>query len=297
MASTDVFVCYGIFVSTRTFLSASLAYPKLVAPLQGLDLLLNRRRQGVLKSTSAAIEAAPDDVWESIRDALVRQELDEAERALGIEFRCPNCAATTDDTSTFAWSSLWGTDCTMCRHLWWNYEGFAADKMQDHASWFSTCSAAQTKLMAGSFRQAFMLARYGLAAPANRCFSRNRGDVSGDWLTEHPESGMLIAIPHASTAGQQDGGMRGGFASVDYGEPGHDRQRDAVADLSFHLPHDADERFCQFISDWQIDVVDLVDAPMHGPFPPSPPKRSFAAIPRAEARPRWRICVNSQLRP
>lgn len=161
---------------------------------------------------------------------------------------------------------------------------------------FSTCLAARSELMIGSVQQAFMLDRYGLAAPSAKCFSRNRGDTSGDWLTEHPDSGMLVAIPRAPTTGRKDSGIGGGFASIGYGEPGHEHRRDAVADLSLSLPPDADERFRQNLSNLQVDVIEMVDSLMQESYPRPLPKRSFTVIPRAEVRPRWRICVDTRVR-
>lgn len=288
--TTDVFVRYGVFVSTKSLLTTSLAYPKLVDPLRALALIRWRRRRGIFRSSSLAIEAVPEEVWELVHNALVKIEQDDAEYEFVMDLLCDDChSESVDYMPTKTWPDLWDTECHWCAERRWAYEGLSQEQTKSQASLEEVRIPVHSEANKSTPTQASMLTQYGLEQPSDKCYPASRADDSVPFLTESPDSGILVSIPPAGSPSRRDADVRSATATITFDEPGSDHRRDAVADVSLQLLDDADERFRRFILEMQLDVVDIVDVPSQDSSRLSPPKRVFVSVPWSEARPSSRF--------
>ncbi|GAA6034981.1 hypothetical protein JCM8097_002127 [Rhodosporidiobolus ruineniae] len=115
---------YGLPVRTMSLLFAAEAWPDLQPSFRFFHLVSLRLRRGTLSSTSSAVQSLPVEVWNLVKDELVRIEVDEKEgafvqRIAGGQSWCS--LATLGEKAR--WADLRGSacNCDVCHEACFNF--------------------------------------------------------------------------------------------------------------------------------------------------------------------------------
>lgn len=109
MTSITTFA-YGLTVQGTGLITASRAWPSLEPIFQFIDLVQLRKRRGTLRTRarSGCMERAPLEVWQEIRNYLVKMELEDTETAILGEFidSCPDDRCDCGMTGKMTWERI-----------------------------------------------------------------------------------------------------------------------------------------------------------------------------------------------
>ncbi|GAA5993863.1 hypothetical protein JCM5350_006820 [Sporobolomyces pararoseus] len=239
MCTAKATLVYGLTIQSSSLVFAANAWTRLSQTFNFLDLILLRRRTGNLISSNkegrGAVTKVPEEVWEEIKKYNVLDELAVSEDHFLRPLICNDsrCRFKPAPGAGVTWEKLVDIDEEECAYTWNLFEEFA---LANIATWTErTISDVQE-----------LLSSFGLALPTHQPIL-----TEDDWADRAALA--LISAPTILRSG--DSAVPLVEASCGQGAGGPDGH--SIAGVSFNLPPDIDRRFKEFISLFQLQVIDL----------------------------------------
>ncbi|GAA5829044.1 hypothetical protein JCM11251_004106 [Rhodosporidiobolus azoricus] len=230
---------YGLFVRTASLVSAVDTYHALKGPLAFFKLFSLRRRKNVLEFDpflTFALPCVPGEVWEMIRLQVIASEVEQAQEALLSDiFLGASHAEPYEPHDTFVerWNKAVEAACPAC--------GGGA-----FINWEFVFNEQRIK------RAGKLLRSYGLQLPSRLMLTPRNHNPDERWKRDNFHSASFVCLNQSRLYYNTAQRSIGGDAGFDDYQDG-----DALVDLSFDLPSDADRRFKRFLRDYQIEVVNV----------------------------------------
>lgn len=130
----EIYVVYGVFVTTRSLLVAIDAWPQISGPLEAIETIKRERRQRTGTTSTAAALAVPDEIWDMSMSAVRINAFYEAEQGILRLAICDDCQAAESAGHVWTWEGIhehsWET-CQVgegcCSDKYSEFPGFRAD--------------------------------------------------------------------------------------------------------------------------------------------------------------------------
>ncbi|POY76448.1 hypothetical protein BMF94_0649 [Rhodotorula taiwanensis] len=229
MAPTELFMCYGIFVTGRSLFVATIAWQQLAPVFRQIEAI---KRKRISPLATAAVYALPNEIWERIE-----RDLNQAGRVTALaqilgEIMCDQCDAARDvEQNPWTWDDLERQmsehcDCELNES---HYDGF------DQQERLQICRS--------------LLVRYELLFPCIDSF-RASGQLVGRSGPVWSDTANLVCLPSKAHRGQSPSRE---WPDVHF-RPSQEDAGSEAYNFDLRVPNGADRRFERIVQEQDLQL-------------------------------------------